>query len=107
VNQPREIPAPFWELVREQDDTGCWIWSGPVGSKSQYPVYRRRAAWRWAYEKIQGEIPKYGHYPVVEQCEGPLFCVNPDHRLGLPSDQALIRHKCGVCKQWHDPEIDQ
>lgn len=98
------LPDEFQDLVQEHPDTGCWIWRGPTSPKD-YPVFRRRAAWRFAYEQAYGPIPQYGLYPTVDGCQGgPLLCANPDHRTNLPRDQAMVRHRCSVCTQWHDPE---
>lgn len=105
--RPPEIPPEFWQHVQFHPPTGCWIWSGPTGGQSGYPVYSRRAAWKYAYEKLYGPIGNYGTYPTLDECEGPMFCVWPDHRMGLPRDRAMVRHECGLCGNWHDPEVDQ
>jgi hypothetical protein len=98
------LPDEFVDLVQEHPTSGCWFWCGGTSPK-EYPVFRRRAAWKWAYEWIYGPIPQYGTHPTIEGCEGgSLQCVNPDHRTNLPRDQALVRHRCSVCAQWHDPE---
>jgi hypothetical protein len=106
VMQPDEIPDKFWRYVTYQQDTGCWAWTGPVGGRSGYPTYGRRAAWKWAYTKMYGPILAWGIYPCLETCLGNPSCANPDHRLGTPIDQVKARHKC-QCGDWHDPDIEQ
>lgn len=89
------IEAKTWALMYE-DANGCWIWTGkslPNGSA----YYRRRAAWRWVYEKLVRPI---GPEMVMNSalCDQPILCVNPDHRL-VPD---LGVHKCW-CGGIHNP----
>lgn len=106
MERPTTITAKFWQHVQEKPETGCWVWSGPTGGSTGYPVYGRRAAWRYAYEHLYGPIRKFGRYSVLGSCVGADFCANPDHRIGTPVDQMQARHKCH-CGDWHDPEIEQ
>lgn len=104
--RPIMIPEKFWKNVRYRPDTGCWAWVGTVGGKSGYPVFGRRAAWKWAYVQMYGGIENWGSYSVIETCVGADSCANPDHRVNLPIDQFQTKHKCR-CGDWHDPEVEQ
>lgn len=97
------LPDEFWDHVDVDDETGCWIWLGPVTKSTGYPVWQRRGAWRFAFEWIYGPIQKFTNYPVIESCAGK-DCANPDHRLGTPRDQKFERHRCSTCQGWHDPD---
>lgn len=97
-----ELPALFQGVIAVEPEYGCWRWSGPE-TPTGYPVYKRKAAWIWAYNHVHGELPK-GQYPVIEACHGPVLCANPNHRIGLPIDQAQYPHRCSVCRKWHDPD---
>lgn len=95
------LPADFKQYVTEDPKTGCWLWSGRV-TLSGYPSYKRRAAWRWAYENSFGTLKPFAQYPNIEQCD-PTNCANPEHRLDLPRDQATRTHKCW-CGGLHHPD---
>lgn len=103
-----KVPDAFADQVEEDEETGCWVWFNPPNPKSKVksPVYSRRAAWKFAYEQLYGPLPKGGQFPTISGCVGS-ECVNPDHRLGLPRDQRNTRHRCSVCKKWHDPEEEE
>lgn len=80
-------PARFWNRVRPDPETGCWIWQGGthrngygwvgVPPRSNRPIYTHRAAYQLAF----GAIPE-GH-EVYRRCQRPLCC-NPDHMYSAP-----------------------
>lgn len=96
------LPALFRSVVEVEPEYGCWRWTGPT-TLNGYPLFKRKAAWAWAYTYVHGYLPK-ASYPTIETCHGPVFCANPDHRLNLPVDQIHSRHRCSVCNCWHDPD---
>lgn len=81
----------FWSNVKRNGRTGCWEWTGLLGSDKgngrRIPRYRkggvdvgaRRLAYRLCYGKPSG--------PVGTSCGNPL-CVNPGHL----TPQGVARH---------------
>lgn len=95
------LPTDFKKYVTVDPETGCWLWSGRV-TLSGYPSYKRRAAWRWAYEQVFGTLKPFSQYPTIETCKVD-ECAYPEHRLDLPRDQATRAHKCW-CGKIHRPD---
>ena len=72
------VAERFWQRI-EKTETGCWEYQG-CRDKYNYAnvalLKRRRQAHRYAYELVNGPIPKGQH--VLHTCDNPP-CVNPDH----------------------------
>lgn len=67
----RTIPIPF---------SGCWVWDGALNTSGYGKFYSTkhgtRAAHRWAYELVNGQIPP--ELEIDHLCR-VRCCVNPDH----------------------------
>jgi hypothetical protein len=51
---------PFWSLVQEDADSGCWIWKGTVsryGYGLHYQDRKTFRAHRFAYEQMVAPVP--------------------------------------------------
>lgn len=75
------IKARFDEYWMPEPNSGCWLWTGGVKSKShEYGAFaisgRSERAHRISYKIHRGEIPSGLH--VCHSCDTPA-CVNPDH----------------------------
>lgn len=76
----------FWSYV-EEDDSGCWLWRGPISSLG-YGLYfgnrtgRATRAHRYAYEQMVGPIPKG---LVLDHLCKTTICVNPGHLDPVPN----------------------
>lgn len=88
------IPEAVWEKIRCPDgESGCWVWEGKT-TPSGSPVHRRRAVWRWLYEKLCKLDPKELPRVVPPTC-GNDTCVNPDHRV--PPELRGPKFNCPTC----------
>lgn len=65
--------------VEHEPNSGCWLWSGPLGGRMGYGRFYRRGqqytAHKWAYERAHG--PLNGAF-ALHKCDTPC-CVNPGH----------------------------
>lgn len=102
MTTPENVGEDFADWVEVDSTSGCWIWFGSVTEKGRYPIFSRRAAWRFAHEMLHGPVRKNGNYPVIQGCVGR-ECVNPDHRIGVPRDHKGTAHRCTQCQEWHYP----
>lgn len=106
----RRLDMPFEERYTEEPNSGCWLWSGPIG-RTGYGVYQTRqgpiVAHRASFQIYKGPIPD-GLY-VLHKCD-VRCCVNPDHLwLGTLSDNMQDMHDKGRhkalrthCKNGHE-----
>jgi hypothetical protein len=69
----------FFQLIKKDEATGCWIWLGNKNSNG-YGGFWNGEAWvkahRWAYEHFTGN--ELGDLCACHKCDNPP-CVNPDH----------------------------
>jgi hypothetical protein len=77
-------------------DTGCWLWTGPLGTGG-YAVFNSRKvdqrAHRASYQLYKGPIPK--GMKILHSCDTP-SCVNPAHlRAGTQKENAADRQSRG------------
>lgn len=91
--------------------TGCWLWTGRVGSSGYGRVHRKYGvqvqAHRFVYEAFRGPIPEgmsIDHLCRVRRC------VNPDHLepvtireniLRSPSSPSAVNARKTHCKHGH------
>lgn len=70
----------FMVKVAVDDDSGCWLWIGPLRNQGygQFALPQKRtvSAHRWAYEQFVGPIP---HGLTIDHACNVRRCVNPDH----------------------------
>ena len=78
-------------LVREDPNTGCWIWTGSFAG-SGYPTIsvggRKQAGHRVAYEAFIGPIPE--GLELDHLCSTPT-CVNPAHLEPVTHTENVLR----------------
>lgn len=77
----------FWGRVRQDAETGCWVWAGPqnglgYGRFNEPTTRRQLRAHRVAYEQLVGEIPV--GLVLDHLCRNTL-CVNPWHLDPVPN----------------------
>ncbi len=88
------IPDLFWKHCIPEPNTGCWLWTGPVGNGKPQIAFRNKttSARRLAHELTIGTVPAEAY--VMSDC-GQLCC-NPDHavvRMPLSSEEKHERKK--------------
>lgn len=79
VLRPRDHATRFELQYTPVTETGCWLWTGTVGSNGYGQFghdYKLQSAHRASYERHVGKVPK-GLY-VLHKCDVKL-CVNPAH----------------------------
>jgi hypothetical protein len=76
---------PFWSLVQEDADSGCWIWKGTVsryGYGLHYQDRKTFRAHRFAYEQMVAPVPEG---LVLDHLCKTTACVNPGHLDPVPN----------------------
>jgi hypothetical protein len=74
----------FWEHASPEPNTGCWIYSGPVGTDgyAQAKVCGVSAkAHHHAVYLTTGKWPKRGRKHAVRHTCDNMWCVNPQHLI--------------------------
>ena len=81
------IPAPLKRF--DIDESGCWLWNGPIDRNGYGMVYSRgknRIAHREVYLAATGTLP-----PELDHlCKRPR-CVNPEHLEGVSRRENIMR----------------
>jgi hypothetical protein len=76
--KPGRKPVPFEERYTPEPNTGCWLWTGAVGSKGYGHLtvnMKTVAAHRYSLELATGQK---SDRLVLHSCDTPI-CVNPRH----------------------------
>ncbi len=73
------LPARFWDKVRRDQASGCWLWTAATNGKGGYGVFgvegRMFTSHRLMWIAANGDP---GALFVLHRCDRPA-CVNPDH----------------------------
>jgi hypothetical protein len=69
--------------------SGCWLWNGWKNSDG-YALLRRKAAHRFAYELLRGEIPPGTE---IDHLCSVRHCVNPEH-------MECVSHAENIRRSW-------
>lgn len=96
IGDPR-LPARFWEHVRLDDVTGCWIWTGPrrgVGYGG-FRISRGSPAYvhRVAYEALVAPVPRglqIDHLCRVRLCCNPIHMEPVTQRINLLRGETVV-----------------
>lgn len=70
------LPTRFWDKVRVDQDSGCWLWTGGLNHGGYGRFDRNGRAHRICYQALVGEIPcdlQMDHLCRVRSC------CNPEH----------------------------
>ena len=81
----------FWAKVTEDDSSGCWLWTGAIGSRgyAHFRVDGRTVVGhRLAYEALVGDIPAG---LVIDHLCRNRSCVNPWHLEPVPERINILR----------------
>ncbi len=100
----RTVDERFFDLYREEPNTGCWLWIGEISDEGFARFYQgpeHPLAHRYAWETHRGPIAD-GHV-VTHVCKEK-SCVNPAHLrhvLRAVSNPSQGRWKKTTCKRGH------
>lgn len=73
------LPQKFWDKVQPEPKTGCWLWTGGIGSHGRGEI--RISNVRYLAYVLTTRIDR-GPAPEGTECShlcGQARCVNPDH----------------------------
>lgn len=82
----------FRSLVREDDESGCWLWCGTLNRKG-YGYFGGHGAHRLAYEWFVGPIP--AGLQIDHLCR-TRHCVNPAHLEAVTLQENVRRGGVGA-----------
>jgi hypothetical protein len=87
----------FWASIKQDDETGCWVWRGiKLGRYALIRIDGRLTpAHRFAYELMVGPIPS--GLDIDHLCRNTR-CVNPGHLEPVTTAENLLRGE-GICAQ--------
>lgn len=80
-----DVRDEFREVFRERgagqyevdEETGCWVCTGSINSRTGCPMFKSRLAYQLAYEELVGPIPD--ERPNLDHLCGNPRCINPEH----------------------------
>lgn len=78
ITEDTELPSKFWERVKPEPHTGCWLWTGAL-CRSGYGRFRFNGelyAHRVAYRALVGDYPEGTESDHLCRVRN---CVNPTH----------------------------
>ena len=84
VNMKQRI----WAKISPEPNSGCWLWTGGLGSNLGYGKFNHKQAHRAAYEAFRGPIPP--GLTIDHLCRTP-SCVNPDHLEPVTHRENILR----------------
>lgn len=84
------LPKRFWEKVKRDPDSGCWLWTGATGRG--YGLFQLKGklviAHRFAYQRLRGAVPE--ELQLDHLCRNRACC-NPDHLEPVTCRENLLR----------------
>lgn len=82
-------------LSKVEKSTGCWNWTGGLGSSSKRPMYQNKYSHRWLYEQVVGSIPD--GLELDHTCKNKM-CVRPEHMEPVTHAENIRRARLALCR---------